>query len=278
MSRPPYDADLIARMFDEYGEAEWARHEASPSARVALHVHRHYLQRFIRSGDHVLDIGAASGRFTVEIARLGARITVADISQRQLDLNAAHLRASGLEQQVKERLVVDVIDLSMFDDAAFDAVVCYGGPLSWVLEEADRAVDELLRVTKSGGPILVGVMSRYGTMHAFLAGVAEDMDAHGAEETEAIVDTGYIAPPHGTLGPRHLYTWSELEALLSRHRCEIVASSAANFLSIGNDQTCERWLASPPMWERFLRWEVQACAQPGALDGGTQIIAVVRSV
>lgn len=277
MSRPPYDADLIARNFDEYGEAEWNRHEATPFARVAFHVHRHYLERFIRSQDHVLDIGAASGRFTVELARLGARITVADISQGQLDLNASHLEESGLEQHVAERVIADVVDLSRFEDASFDAVVCYGGPLSWVLDEADGAVDELLRVTKSGGHVLLGVMSLHGSLRAFLPGVAEEIDVYGVEATQAIVDSGFLPPPHSTHGPLHLYTWNELESLLSRHRCEIVAASAANFLSVGNDPTCEKWLADPSMWDRFLRWEVQACAQPGALDGGTHLIAVVRA-
>lgn len=277
MSRPPYDADLIALHFDEYGEAEWNRHEATPAARVAFHIHRHYLERFIHSNDHVLDIGAASGRFTVELARLGARITVADISQGQLDLNASHLQESGFEHRVQARVIADVVDLSRFDDASFDAVVCYGGPLSWVLDEADRAVDELLRVTKAGGHVLLGVMSLHGSLHAFLPGVAEEVDEYGAEAMQVIVDSGFLPPPHSTHGPLHLYTWSDLEALLSRHRCEIVAASAANFMSIGNDQTCEKWLADPPMWASFLQWETHACAQPGALDGGTHIIAVVRA-
>jgi len=48
-------------------------------------------------------------------------------------------------------------------------------------------------------------------------------------------------------------------------------------MSIGNDQTCEKWLADPPMWASFLQWETHACAQPGALDGGTHIIAVFRA-
>jgi SAM-dependent methyltransferase len=273
----PYDADLIAGLFDTYGDAEWARHEATPFARVAFHVHHHYLERFVHPGDRVLDIGAASGRFTVELARLGARITVADISQGQLDLNETNLREADLEGHVEERLVADVVDLSRFDDASFDVVVCYGGPLSWVLDDADRAVEELLRVTRSGGHILLGVMSLYGSLRAFLPGVSEEIDAYGVEETESIVQTGFLPPPHSTLGPLHMYTWTELEALLSRHGCEIAAVSAANFLSIGNDETCERWLADPPMWERFLGWEVRACAQPGALDGGTHIIAVVRA-
>ena len=59
--------------------------------------------------------------------------------------------------------------------------------------------------------------------------------------------------------------------------CDVVLSSAANFLSIGNDETCRRWIADDPaMWERFLTWEIQACAEPGAIDGGTHIVAVVR--
>jgi SAM-dependent methyltransferase len=278
VSRPPYDAELIAGIFDEYGEAEWTRHEATWFDRVSFHVHRHHLERFVRSGDRVLDVGAASGRFTLELARLGARITVADISQGQLDLNERNLRQTALEDHVEQRLMADVVDLSGFDDGRFDAVVCFGGPLSWVLDEADRAVEELLRVTRSGGHVLIGVMSLYGSMRAFLPGAAEEIDAYGVDEMEAIVQTGFLPPPHSTLGPLHMYTWDELEALLSRHRCEIVAASAANFLSIGNEETCERWLTDPQMWERFLGWEVRACAQPGALDGGTHIIAVVRSV
>ena len=31
------------------------------------------------------------------------------------------------------------------------------------------------------------------------------------------------------------------------------------------------------MWERFLGGRSTSCAQPGAIDGGTHIIAVVRA-
>ena len=272
----PYDRDAIARIFDEYGDEEWARHETTPFARVAFHVHRRYLERFVKGGDRVLEIGAGAGRFTVELARRGARVSVADISPGQLTLNATHLREAGLDERVDERILADVVDLSRFDDGSFDAVVCFGGPLSWVLDDADRAVAELIRVTRSGGHILMSVMSLFGTLRAFLSMAADEVESYGVEEMQEIVETGFLPPPHSTLGPMHLFTWSELEALLVRHPCEIVAASASSFLSIGNDETCARWLADPPMWERFLDWEIQACAEPGALDGGTHIIAVIR--
>lgn len=274
----PFDREAIARVFDEYADAEWSRHETSPFARVSFHVHRHYLGRFVRPGDRVLEVGAGAGRFTVELVRLGARVTVVDISSEQLRLNEEHLAEAGLEGAVEARLLADVLDLSRLEDRAFDATVCYGGPLSWVLDGADRALDELLRVTRAGGHVLLGVMSKFGTLQAFLATAAEEIEEYGLQEMQDIVETGYLPDNHSTLGPLHLYTWTELRGLLERHPCDLVVASAANFLSIGNDETCERWIRDDPaMWERFLAWEVASCAEPGAIDGGTHIIAVVET-
>jgi len=245
----PFDREVIAGIFDEYGDAEWSRHETSPIARVSFHVHRHYLERFVRPGHRVLEVGAGAGRFTVELARLGALVTVVDISPEQLRLNEEHLAEAGLEGSVEARELGDVLDLSRFEDRAFDAVVCYGGPLSWVLDGVNRALDELLRVTKTDGYVFVGVMSRFGTLQAFLAAAAEEIETYGLQEMQDIVDAGYLPDNHSTLGPLHLYTWAELRTLLERRPCDIVAASAANHLSIGNDEIC--WSCSSVTGVRF---------------------------
>ena len=273
-----YDREQTANAYDEYGEQGVGRHETAPIHRVSFHIHRHYLTEFIRRGDRVLEAGAASGRFTVELARLGARIVVTDISPGQLELNVANVAEAGLESAVEGREFADIVDLGTYPDGSFDAVVCYGGPLSHVMDRADEALGELLRVTKPGGYVLLGVMSRHGALHAFLAGAEAEIEEFGIDEMQAIFETGDLPTNHSSLGtPVHLFSWAELRALLERHDCDVVVASAANFLSIGNDEVCERWLAGSRDVGSLPGWEVASCAQPGAIDGGTHIIAVVRS-
>ena len=82
----------------------------------------------LRPGDRVLDVGAGPGRFTIELARLGADVVVVDLSPRQLELNREKVAEAGLEERVVERVLADVTDLSRFADASFDVTVCFGGP------------------------------------------------------------------------------------------------------------------------------------------------------
>jgi SAM-dependent methyltransferase len=271
-----YDPRAVADAYDAFGEREWERHETAPFRRVAFHIHRHYLAEFVRSGDHVLEAGAGAGRFSVELARLGARLTVIDISPGQMDLHRRHLADEGLEASVEERAIADIVDLSRFPVGAFDAVVCYGGPLSYVMERADDALAGMLRVLRPAGHVLLSVMSNLGSLHAFLSTIPGDIDRVGIDAVERVRETGDLPEELASVGTMHMYRWEELRALLGRHECELVAASAANFLSVGNDEVCERWLQDPTMWTRFLAWEVHACREPGALDAGTHILAAVR--
>ncbi len=263
----PYDPDHIARFFDDCGDREWERFDASPMDRVNLEVHLRLLREYIRPGDRVLDAGAGPGRFSLELARLGATVVAGDISARQLELHAE--RTAEVEGSIESRELLDILDLGRFDDQSFDAVVCYGGPLSYVLGEADRALGELLRVTKPRGHVLLSVMSLLGAARAFFAAFPEVIEEFGWER--AVADIWATGDLPGDINRGHvcrLYRWSDLERLISTHPCRVVAASASNFLSVTNES-----------WDdRFLEVELQACREPGALDGGTHIVAVLERV
>ena len=102
-------------------------------------------------------------------------------------------------------------------------------------------------------------MSRHGSLHAFLAGAAAEIEEFGIDEMQAILETGDLPTNHSSMGmPVHLFSLGGAPRAPGPAPCDLVVASAANFLSIGNDEVCERWLADPAMWERFLAWEIDA--------------------
>lgn len=267
--RLAWDPRRAAAFYDEYGEQEWTRFEDGRTPAPSLEVHLEHLRRFIRHGDRVLDVGAGPGRFTIELARLGARITVADLSPRQLELNAERVGAEGLEERIEERAEADLLDLSRWDDATFDATVCFGGPLSYVLDRAEQGIAELVRVTRPAGHVLVSVMSLAGTVTHYLPILLDLVRRDGVEKNERIVRTGLLSdePDYGHLAMK-LYRWTELEALLAPHG-SIVAASAAGLLPSAE-------VEEPELREFLTRTELSLAAEPGSIGCGEHIVAVLR--
>lgn len=79
-----YDPAQTAAFYDEYGDRESTRFEDGRTPAPSLAVHLDFLGRYVSAGDRVLGVGAGHGRFTIELARLGADIVVADLSAGQL--------------------------------------------------------------------------------------------------------------------------------------------------------------------------------------------------
>ena len=82
-----YDPKWVEEYFDQYGDREWDRLVSDPENEVKLYIHRHYLEKYVKAEDLVLDVGAGPGRFTQILVELGALITVVDVSNVQLELN-----------------------------------------------------------------------------------------------------------------------------------------------------------------------------------------------
>lgn len=268
-----HDPEYTAQFFDTYAEQEWQRHETTWAARTSFAIHCHYLAEFVRPGDRVLDAGAGPGRFTIELAKLGARVHVGDVSEVQLQLNAERVRAAGLEKAIVARDRFDICDLSACPDDQFDAVVCFGGPLSYVMDRADDAMAELCRVARPGSHVLMSVMSRLGALRLFLPQVLAEGREFGPDHSDRLVRTGDLERETNRGHEGHAYRWAQFADLLVRHG-KIVAASAANFLTTQHDDVLDS--ASNAEREQILRWELELCREPGALDGGTHILAVLQ--
>ncbi len=179
------------------------------------------------------------------------------------------MAAEGLEKRVVERQIADVLDLSRWDDASFDATVCFGGPLSYVVDRADEGIAELVRVTRPGGHVLLSVMSLVGTVTHYLPILLDLVRRDGVAKNEAIVRTGLLPdePDYGHLAMK-LFRWSELEALLSPHGTVVDACAAGLLPSLQPEE--------PELREFLSRVELELAGEPGAVSCGQHILAVLR--
>lgn len=260
--------DRVRRHFEENVESEWRRLEDTAQGRVAFEVHRRFLRRFVEPGMTVLEVGAGPGRFTGELAAIGARVEVTDISAAQVEANRNRAHERGYADAVIRWSTLDVRATEGYVDGQFDAVVAFGGPLSYVFDHASDALRGLLRVTSPGGAVVGSVMSTLGAYRAFFPAVDELTDP----EIDHILATGDLrqSQPEGHVC--RMYSAAEVRDLVASSGGTVAALSASSWTAVEHEDVLLTIEQDPGRWERYLEREVRISAEPGALDGGTHLL------
>jgi ubiquinone/menaquinone biosynthesis C-methylase UbiE len=280
-----YNPEYTRKFYNAYGNAEWERLEATPYGRLQAIIHEDFLKRYIQPGNSVLDAGAGPGRFSIAAARAGARVTVLDISDAQLEMAKQKITEAGQLDRIDQFLRADICDLSMFKDGQFDALVCFGGALSYVCENRQKAARELVRVVKPAGTLLVSVMSRL----AAVAGEAQQMDLPNLLNPDGdkpglpgiwpVLTTGDLVFRSERMGmvhaPMHLFTTVELVTIFKD--CERLETAASNAVIKEHAASVNEQLAAEPeAWATVVEMEKKLNHEPGLIDSGSHIIMAVR--
>ena len=155
--------------YASFGDREWDR-LTWPEGRLEAAITKDAFARHLGAEARILDIGGGAGRWTVELAGRGHRVTLADLSPVLLDIARRKISEHGLAKSVDDVCEVDVCDLRHWADSQFDVVLCLG-PFYHLTEAGDRdkAAREVHRVLKPGGLVFVAFMSVYSFLRRVLA-------------------------------------------------------------------------------------------------------------
>ncbi|MYJ75438.1 MAG: class I SAM-dependent methyltransferase, partial [Gammaproteobacteria bacterium] len=176
-----YDPAFPRVHYDGVADKEWTRLTRNRRGELNFLVHMDVLRRHITADMDVLEIGAGAGIYTKELLHMARRLVVSDLSEVQLALNQDHMRELGVLNQVDEYRILDLADLGALDAASFDAVVCVGGPLSYLLDKESEGLRQMLRVVKAGGIVVLGVMSLINTLVLFMGMLPAEKQANGID-------------------------------------------------------------------------------------------------
>ena len=236
------------------------------------------LTKYISTEMEVLEIGAGAGIYTKELIKMSRKLVVADLSKVQLDLNRKHMRDLDLLDLVAEYLALDLVDLSAINDGSFDAVVCIGGPLSYLLDKAKIGVQEVLRVVKPGGVMILGVMSLISTLVRFMGSLVPEKNEIGIDNLRWVLETRIQDREHnpGREHYCHMMTSADLDLLLVNENVEVIEKRAPGILSLADEEALDEIHKDEELWQLIVERELAWSKLQGTLDLGFNIIYVAR--
>lgn len=274
-----YNPDIPRDRYDNYGDREWTRLEKDANGELLYYVHLDILDRYIAQNYKVLEIGAGSGRYTKDIVMMCDELTVADISEHQLEFNKAKMKEFALFNKIKRFCVLDVLEMGVFDDSSFDCIVCIGGVINYLLDKEKDGVAEMLRVLKPGGILIVGAMSFIGASLYYLDGIRCEKEQFGIDATEWIFNTGIQDGEHYPVPSKHyvhMMRSSEMDALFENFPVTIKERSSAGLYTQAGDAAIENSRQDKELWELIVKKEIAFTKIQGTLDCGMNIIYVLE--
>lgn len=109
-----------------------------------------YIEKYIKNGYRVLEIGAATGRYSHTLARQGYKVDAVELVEHNIEI----FRKNTLPNEDISITQGNALDLSAIPDNQYDITLLLG-PLYHLYNEEDKrqALSEAIRVTKQDGVI-----------------------------------------------------------------------------------------------------------------------------
>ena len=144
---------MSEQLFDSWPE-KYRRWFETPLGRLIKNYELRWVLEYLqpRQGESILDAGCGSGIFTQPLLDAGARVTGLDLSTPMLKWARGHLPGDDFSCLVSDMRALP------FNDGQFDKTVSITA-LEFI-EDAQSAIDELFRVTRPGGFVVVATLNR----------------------------------------------------------------------------------------------------------------------
>ncbi len=265
----------VKDFYNKYGIREWNRLEENNYSKINFLLHMHFIEKFLHKGMKILDAGCGAGRYSIEFAKRGCKVTLFDISDEQLKIAKEKIDEAGVNENIEGIFQGDIRDLSQFRNEQFDMVVCYGAPLSYVLEKREKAILEFNRVLNKNGLLFISVNNKWGILKMLLGNKYPDFfNSPEYWHIDKVMKTGDL-PKHEKVNqpPRHFFEAAELNTLLIENGFDETVLGGSPCFSCGNLQEVEELGKDEKAFNTILQIEIETFTKPSMVDCGEFLLA-----
>ena len=236
---------------------EDVRLNRSKAARVEFLTTVHYIEKYLKAGNKILDLGAGAGEYSLHFAGEGYDITAVELAQVNIE---------SFKKKIEPNMKIDLrqgnaLDLSEFEEESFDIVLLFG-PLYHLENDIDRqtCIKEAMRVCKADGTIFFAfisndmvILTEFYYMPGFLK---EDSYDH---DTFKVVDYPFV-----------FFTLEQMREMLTRAGLHIINEVASD----GVSEMIEDKINSldDENYDMYLKYHLYCCEKPEMLGRSNHLL------
>jgi SAM-dependent methyltransferase len=272
--------NVVRKYYDETAEIEWTRLRRNPYRRLEHIITTHFLGKYLPQTGLVLDAGGGPGRYAIQLARKGYDVVLLDLSPKCLELAEKQIKRAGVRNRVKQVVEGSILDLNMFSEEQFDAVLCLG-PFSHLTEkeQKEKAASEIARVAKKAAPIFVSVIGLYGVLRTILQRLQDELlDPAHQELYNFGIHRARPVPHKGGRGFARVdacfYHPTEVKTLFESRGVKTLEMATCEGLSSHLMGPTNRLYRDKKKWEKWMEIMLKTCTDPILLGTGEHFLYI----
>lgn len=228
-----------------------------------------YIERYLRPGMRILEIGAATGRYSHALARMGYAVDAVELVQYNIDI-------FNKNTQPGEQITIrqgDARDLSFMADESYDLTLLLGPMYHlFTVEDQRQALSEALRVTKKSGILMAAYCGNEATMvqYCFGRGMLKE------EKYQKLVDPVTFKASSDPAELFELYRREDIDALMVSFATErlhyVGTDMATNYMRTTIDEMDDGLFAM------YLRYHFAICERADCVGVSHHILDVHKKL
>ena len=259
--------EVLKVLTEYYGSYDEENRLCSQHGRVEFLTTMRYVEKYLKPGMRVLEIGAATGRYSHSLARQGYKVDAVELVQHNIDI-------FKINTQPGEKVRIfqgNAKNLDMLEDETYDVTLLLGPMYHlFTVPEQLEALSEAIRVTKRGGVIFAAYCGNEATMvqYCFGRGMLKE------DRYRKLVDPVTFKASSDPAELFQLYRKEDIDALMAYFpvtRFHYVGTDmATNYMRQTIDQMDEE------LFDLYLQYHFAICERSDLVGASHHILDIFR--
>lgn len=228
-----------------------------------------YIEKYLHPGMRILEIGAATGRYSHTLARQGYRVDAVELVQHNIEIFNS-LTQAGENVTIRQG---NAKDLNCFAEDSFDMTLLLGPMYHlFTVEEQLQALAEAIRVTKKGGIVMAAYCGNDATMVQFCFGKGMLRE----QRYQELVDFETFKASSDPAELFQLYRIEDIDNLMANFRTErlhfVGTDMATNYMRSTIDEMDDA------LFELYLKYHFTICERSDMVGVSHHFLDIFRKL